>query len=370
MRSEATLAGRGATSWAPWTAFRSCTRTASRRPACARPRAPRSSPATCPRRIRWSPPGRAPAAPCCWARRTCRSSAQARRPSTLCSARRATRTTPPAPPAARAAGLPPRWRAAWRRWRTAATWAGRSATRRASAASPACGPRPAACRAGRPPIPGTRSASTGRSAARWRTSPCCSPPPPAPTPPAPPSRPSARAGPAPRVPLSPAGPGPAFACIRPAVTGGLRIAYSPALGGLPVEPAVSAVTAAAAELLAGLGCAVIEAEPDLSGADAAFETLRAIAFERDLGTLLDEHPAELKDTVRWNIEQGRRLTGADVARAQALRGALHDRWQRFLERHDFLVTIISQVAPFAVEQEWVAQIEGHEMGSYIEWMRS
>jgi amidase len=181
---------------------------------------------------------------------------------------------------------------------------------------------------------------------------------------------SAQAGPDPRVPISLAEPGAAFACIRPAVTGGLRIAYSPTLGGLPVEPAVSAVTAAAAELLAGLGCAVIEAEPDLSGADAAFETLRAIAFERDLGTLLDEHPAELKDTVRWNIEQGRRLTGADVARAQALRGALHDRWQRFLERHDFLVTIISQVAPFAVEQEWVAQIEGHEMGSYIEWMRS
>jgi amidase len=31
---------------------------------------------------------------------------------------------------------------------------------------------------------------------------------------------------------------------------------------------------------------------------------------------------------------------------------------------------VSQVAPFAVEQEWVREIAGVAMGSYFEWMRS
>jgi amidase len=31
---------------------------------------------------------------------------------------------------------------------------------------------------------------------------------------------------------------------------------------------------------------------------------------------------------------------------------------------------VSQVAPFPVEHEWVGEIAGVTMGSYIEWMRS
>ncbi|MCP5066622.1 MAG: transcriptional repressor, partial [bacterium] len=40
--------------------------------------------------------------------------------------------------------------------------------------------------------------------------------------------------------------------------------------------------------------------------------------------------AVLKDTVRWNIEQGRKLSGDDVGRAEVLRSALY---QRVREKH-------------------------------------
>ena len=111
-------------------------------------------------------------------------------------------------------------------------------------------------------------------------------------------------------------------------------------------------------------------DPDLKGADEAFETLRALAFERDLGELADEHPQGLKQTIRWNIEQGRLLSGADVARAQAGRARLLERWHAFMTRHAYLVTVVSQLPPFPVELEWPAELAGRPMSTYIEWMRS
>jgi amidase len=181
---------------------------------------------------------------------------------------------------------------------------------------------------------------------------------------------SAQAGPDPRVPISLPDAGSSFAGLADPNLAGTRIAFSPSLEDLPVERAVATVTASAIAVLAGLGCELAEDDPNLDGADEAFETLRAVAFERDLGQLFDQHPDQLKDTVRWNIEQGRRLSGADVARALSLRAELLGRWHRFLERHDYLVTVVSQVAPFPVEQEWVTEVDGRPMGSYIEWMRS
>ena len=77
---------------------------------------------------------------------------------------------------------------------------------------------------------------------------------------------------------------------------GLRIAFSPALGDLPVERSVAEVTERSVAVLAEIGCLVTREDPDLKGADEAFETLRALAFERDLGELADEHPQGLKQT--------------------------------------------------------------------------
>ena len=58
---------------------------------------------------------------------------------------------------------------------------------------------------------------------------------------------------------------------------GITVAWSPDLG-LPVEPEVLAALAPAREVLTGLGARVVDAAPDLSGADEAFRTLRAFRF--------------------------------------------------------------------------------------------
>ena len=41
-----------------------------------------------------------------------------------------------------------------------------------------------------------------------------------------------------------------------------------------------------------------------------------------------------------------------------------------METREFLVLPVAQVPPFDVEQRYVTEIDGVEMGNYIEWMKS
>lgn len=149
-----------------------------------------------------------------------------------------------------------------------------------------------------------------------------------------------------------------------------RVAWSDDVGGLPVEPEVLAALAPGRALLEAAGCEVQDAGIDWSGADEAFETFRALGFVLELGETVRDHRDQVKQAVIWNVECGLRLTGADVARAVALRGAIFDRMCALLERFDALAGPVSQVAPFPVEWEWPERVAGRAMGSYIEWMRS
>ena len=181
---------------------------------------------------------------------------------------------------------------------------------------------------------------------------------------------SAVAGPDPRSPLGLHEPPERFAGPLQRDFKGARIAWSGTLGGLPVEPGVLAVLKRAVPVLTDLGCQVDEATPDLHDADEIFEVLRAWQFEASYGEQLKTHRSRMKQTVIWNIEEGRRLSGADVGRAERKRTELFHRMRAFFEHHDFLVCPVAQVLPFDVRTEYPMSIDGHSLGSYIEWMKS
>jgi amidase len=138
---------------------------------------------------------------------------------------------------------------------------------------------------------------------------------------------------------------------------GLRVGWSPDLG-LPVEPEVTAALAPAREVLAGLGCVVTDAAPDLSGADEAFRTIRAARFARGFGAMLRESPGQLGPNVTWNTERGLELTAADLTRAATLQAGVAGRVTEFFGAVDVLACPVSQVAPFPVELDWVHDIGG------------
>jgi amidase len=175
-------------------------------------------------------------------------------------------------------------------------------------------------------------------------------------------------GPDSRAPLSLACPPERFDAPLPTDLGGLRIAWSDDLGGLPVEPAVTAALAPMRGALEALGCSVEDAEPDLRGADEAFEVLRGIGYADAFGELLA--CGELKETIVGNTRYGLALGGAQVARAIALQADAFRAMRTFLETFDALALPTAQVVAFPVEIEWPAEIAGTPMHSYIEWMRS
>jgi amidase len=151
---------------------------------------------------------------------------------------------------------------------------------------------------------------------------------------------------------------------------GCRLAWSPDLGQFPVQDAVVDAIEAALPRFTELGCTVNRAHPDFSGAADIFQVLRAHGFAHRLANDLKKHRELMKDTVIWNVEQGLKLTGPEVARAQAERGVLYQRVHSFFERYDFLLLPVSQVVPFPIEVEWVREINGVEMETYIDWMQS
>ncbi|MEU5211022.1 amidase [Streptomyces sp. NPDC020742] len=182
---------------------------------------------------------------------------------------------------------------------------------------------------------------------------------------------SAMAGPDPRCPLSLETPGEAFRVPLDSELNGLRIAWSPDLGELaPADPDVLAVLEPQLSVLEGLGCRIEAACPDLTGADGAFRTLRAHAFDLAFGALLDSEPAALKPSLAENIEQGRRLTPADLVSATANRSRLYLRTLDFFARYDLLLTPVSQVTPFDAELEYPQQVAGRPVETYLDWMRS
>jgi amidase len=151
---------------------------------------------------------------------------------------------------------------------------------------------------------------------------------------------------------------------------GVRIGWCPTLGNLPLEPDVIAVLAQARDQLSALGCVVTDLELDLSVADEAFETLRALGYARRFGPDLAALRQHAKQTVVWNTELGLSLDGPTIARAIKLRSEVYVMVARSLEQFDLLVAPSAQVVPFPADDEYPTEIAGVKMPHYLGWMRA
>ena len=180
---------------------------------------------------------------------------------------------------------------------------------------------------------------------------------------------SAVAGPDDRSPIS-LGDDPAL-FLSPLATDlkGVRVAWSEDLG-LPVEQGVRDALAQARDVFVDLGCIVEDVTPDLRHAAEIFQTLRAWSFEVSYGPLYRTKADQMKDTVVWNIEEAHRRSLTDHAEASRKHAQLYQRMRTFMSSYQALLLPVSQVVPFSVETEWVTDIEGSPMNTYVDWMRS
>jgi amidase len=151
---------------------------------------------------------------------------------------------------------------------------------------------------------------------------------------------------------------------------GVRVAWCPDLGGLPLDARVRAVLDAQRATFESLGCIVEEADPDLSEADSIFLTIRAFRSAATYAPLLAQNRELLKPEAIAEIELGQSLSTAAVAQAMVRHGQLLDRMRRFEQRYAFTLCAVNQIPPFDAAIDWPKEIAGVAMEHYIAWQKS
>lgn len=178
------------------------------------------------------------------------------------------------------------------------------------------------------------------------------------------------AGPDPRAPIAITQEGSLFRRPLARDFKGVRVAWSRDLGDLPVDPRVTAVIDGQRHVFESLGCVIEDGEPDFTDADEAFKTLRAWLLELNFGELMKTSRERMKDTAIWNIEEGVKLSGPQIGRAERKRTDLYHRVREFMDTHEFLVLPVNQVPPFDLKERYVEEINGVKMATYMDWMKS
>ncbi len=181
---------------------------------------------------------------------------------------------------------------------------------------------------------------------------------------------SAIAGPDSRTPLSISEPGEIFARPLNRSFKGVRVAWFKDLGGAPFDARVRELVDGSRATFESLGCIVEQAEPDFAPAEVAFRILRAWGSANTYGARLGEHPDAFKDTLKGEIEEGLRLTGTDLARAETAHSLLWRRFQAFLEKYEYFVLPTTQLPPFDIDMPYPTEIAGVKFENYIDWMKS
>ena len=186
---------------------------------------------------------------------------------------------------------------------------------------------------------------------------------------------SVLAGYDPRDPVSLPGDGSAFAALAKGDPAehlrGVRVGWSRDLGGLPVEPAVTAALERDGRpALDGLGAKIRDLEPDFDGAEEAFRTLRAWEMAQSYRELYRTRRDELSDNIVANLEMGLPLTATDIYDAYTARTRLYTRMVALFDEIDVLAAPVVQVPPFPVDWTWPTEVAGEEQPDYLGWMRS
>ncbi len=181
---------------------------------------------------------------------------------------------------------------------------------------------------------------------------------------------SAMAGPDSRSPIALSESGERFADPLERDFSGAKIAWSEDFGGLPVDGRVTAVINTQRPTFEALGCTVVDTEPDFTDAFDIFKTLRAWSFAVKFAPLLKAHRAQLKETIIWNSEAGMELTAVQLGEAETKRTILYHRVRQFMQTYEFMIFPVSQVPPFDLTQEYITEIDGTPMETYIDWMQS
>ena len=141
---------------------------------------------------------------------------------------------------------------------------------------------------------------------------------------------------------------------------GLRIAWSPDLGYAAVDPEVVKVTSVAARVFEELGASVDEPDIRLEDPMVPLGPITSANSYAAYGHYLEERPNDLTDDARSRLEIGKRVTGAEYARALRYLEQLQYQVGVLMDEYDLLLTPTMAVPAFPLGQR-PATIAGRQV---------
>lgn len=133
---------------------------------------------------------------------------------------------------------------------------------------------------------------------------------------------------------------------RREVAPGLRVGYCPAPEGRPIDPGVRAAVARAADVLAGLGHDVREADLPVAGWNGVFGPLVLEDEHRERGHLLRASADQLTHYERSTLRAALALQPGAVQRAHELLPEYRRRIDELFDVYDVLLTPVNAVTAF------------------------
>jgi amidase len=148
---------------------------------------------------------------------------------------------------------------------------------------------------------------------------------------------------------------------------GLRVAYVCDIAGIGVEPEIDDICRKTATSLRDAGAAVEEIAFDISDGKSPYQAWRGLwMVGQQFANLdrLDEFGVNLKG----NVKAGLKVTSLDLAASEQKRAELFQRFAKFFERYDLLITPQSPVKQFPVEMNFPTLINGKKLDNYTDWI--
>lgn len=148
----------------------------------------------------------------------------------------------------------------------------------------------------------------------------------------------------------------------------LKVALTPDFGFAPTERLIRDTFFDKTKAFSHLFQAAEETTPDCEGTDEVFEILRASNF---LAAHLDkvrDTPDMVGPNVRANVEEGLRYSALDVTRAMKQQTVIYQRWQRFFEDYDVILSPAVTLSPRPWTELFPSEIDGKPTRTYFHWL--
>jgi amidase len=151
---------------------------------------------------------------------------------------------------------------------------------------------------------------------------------------------------------------------------GVRVAWAPTAGGLPVEPEVLGVLEQLRGQLTGAGAIVEEIDAALfADTDECWQIVEMLGFYEFGREDVARHRDRLGPDLVRNVQEGAALTAAEINRGLGLRTAIFRRTVSLLCDYDLLATAATPLVSVPAGTRWPREVAGVSFDRYFLWQR-